>query len=365
MPWTVPSLADLRRQVRDYVNARLPGADAAIPNSPLRVITDNQAGLAALNLDFLAWLGRQMLPDTAEKEYLDRHADIWIGGRLQATFASGIVKFSGVAGTAVPSGTIISAPGVSYQTTAGITLSGVATEVAAECIAAGTIGNQVEGARLSLASAISGVDPNALVVYMDGGIDVESDDHLRDRVLTRIRTQPMGGDADDYEQWVKSTPGIGSAITRVWCAANEMGVGTVTVRFMLDDLRSAGGGFPITQDLLDVAAHLDTLRPVTVKELYIVAPVAHPIAFTINGLSPDTPSMRAAIIAAVEAMLKERARPATTVNGSIVPAQTIYAAWIAEAVMSVAGIDHCTINSVDHVMANGGEIATLDGIYFA
>lgn len=365
MPWFVPSLADLRRQVRDYVNARLPGADAAIPNSPLRVISDNQAGLAALNLDFLAWIARQMLPDTAEREYLDRHADIWIGGRLQATFAIGVVSFSGVAGTSIPSGTIISAPGVSYQTTSAITLSGTATEVAAECLSAGAIGNQADGARLALASAISGVDPSATVVYMDGGIDVESDDHLRGRVLDRIRQPPMGGDANDYEQWVSATPTIGSAVTRVWCAANEMGVGTVTVRFMLDELRSVGGGFPITQDLLDVAAYLDTVRPVTVREIYVVAPVAHPITFTISGLEPDTPSMRAAIIASVESMLLERARPSTTVNGSVIPAQTIYAAWIAEAVMSVTGVDHCTIDSVDHVMANGGEIATLGGIYFA
>lgn len=365
MPWIVPSLADLRRQVRDYVNARLPGADAAIPNSPLRVISDNQAGLAALNLDFLAWIARQMLPDTADREYLDRHGDIWLGGRLQATFATGVVTFTGIAGTVIPAGTIVTASGLSYQTTAEITLSGAATEAAVECLSAGAIGNQTDGAKLALSAAISGVDPTALVVYMEGGVDIEPDDHLRDRVLNRIRKPPMGGDANDYEQWAKATPGIGSAITRAWCAANEMGVGTVTIRIMLDDLRSAGGGFPITQDLLDVAAYIDTVRPVTVSEFYVVAPVARPITFTITGLDPDTQSMRAAIISAVEAMLKERARPATTVNGSVVPAQTIYAAWIAEAVMSVTGINHCTIDSADHVMANGGEIATLGGIYFA
>lgn len=363
MPWTVPSLADLRRQVRDYVNARLPGADAAIPNSPLRVISDNQAGLAALNFDFLAWIAQQMLPDTADREYLDRHADIWLGGRLQATFAGGSVMLSGVEGSTIPAGTVLSASGATFQTTEPVTLAAVATEAPIEALIAGEVGNRPAGARLSLVSAISGVDPNAIVVSLEGGLDIESDDHLRDRVLERIRKPPMGGDADDYVQWVKSTS-IGSAITRAWCAANEMGVGTVTVRFMMDDLRSDVGGFPTQDDLDAVAAHLDALRPVTVKELYVVAPEPHPISVTITGLDPDTASMQAAVITSIEAMLLERARPSTTVNGSLVPAQTIYAAWIAEAVMATTGINHCTIDADDEVMEDGGKIAVLSGVYF-
>ncbi len=52
---------------------------------------------------------------------------------------------------------------------------------------------------MTLASPISGVDSAGFVIVMDGGVDEESDDQLRARVLLRIREPPMGGAAIDYE----------------------------------------------------------------------------------------------------------------------------------------------------------------------
>jgi uncharacterized phage protein gp47/JayE len=74
------------------------------------------------------------------------------------------------------------------------------------------------------------------VVQLTGGTDQETDDELRLRVLTRIRQPPMGGDADDYVAWALAVPGV----TRAWCSPLEMGIGTVTVRVMCDDLRATG-----------------------------------------------------------------------------------------------------------------------------
>ena len=91
MPWTTPSLDDVRKQNRDYITARLHSA-AMVPNSVLRVLSDGNAGLAFLVLLYIDWLALQLLPDTAETEWLDRHAAIWLpaAGRKPATFASGI-----------------------------------------------------------------------------------------------------------------------------------------------------------------------------------------------------------------------------------------------------------------------------------
>lgn len=355
MPWQVPTLADLRRQVRDYVRARLPQADAAVPNSPLRVISDNQAAMAALNLDYLAWVARQLMPDTAEKEWLDRHGDIWIGGRLDATYALGSVSFTGIAGTTVPSGTILSSSGATWQTTAAIVLGAGATEAAVEALTPGAVGNRDAGATLSLIAAISGVDASVTVVAIEGGIDAERDDHLRDRVLDRIRKPPMGGDRDDYIAWTKSTPTLGAAITRVWPAANEMGPGSMTVRFMMDEARSAFGGFPQPADLVTVFDHLETVRPVTVRDLYVVAPLPKYLAIPITNLSPDTSATRAGIIAALQAMVRERAEPGGT----------IYRVWIDDAIMSVSGVDRCSVTFADTAMDTAGHIAVVGSVSFA
>src|SRR6478736_4591283 len=87
---------------------------------------------------------------------------------------------------------------------------------------------------------------------MTGGADTETDDQLRARVLFRIQQPPMGGDANDYVAWALAVPGV----TRAWCSPLEMGMGTVTVRFMMDELRASNGGFPLGEDIETVSDYL-------------------------------------------------------------------------------------------------------------
>src|ERR1700741_241967 len=112
MPWTTPLLRDVRSLVRDAVAASLPGADANVPNSVLRVLSDNQGALCHLTLQYIDWLALQLLPDTAETEWLDRHGQIWLvnadgsTGRKMATLSSGTGSFQGlIDGSVIPAGT--------------------------------------------------------------------------------------------------------------------------------------------------------------------------------------------------------------------------------------------------------------------
>src|SRR5262252_6805305 len=108
MPWATPTLKQVRSLVRDNIRGALPGADASVPNSVLRVISDAMGALCHLTLQFVEWLSLQLLPDSAEHEFLDRHADIWLKnadgttGRKGATLAQGMVTFTGTAGAVVP-----------------------------------------------------------------------------------------------------------------------------------------------------------------------------------------------------------------------------------------------------------------------
>src|SRR6476620_5636440 len=155
MPWSTPTLRDVRSLVRDAVNASLPGADANVPNSVLRVLSDAQGGLCHLTLQYIDWLSLQLLPDTAETEWLDRHGAIWLVnadgtvGRKQATFASGTVAFTGTSGTVVPTGTRLAGP-VEYETTAEIIIGTGPTEAPARALDPGSVGNLAEGDGLGL-----------------------------------------------------------------------------------------------------------------------------------------------------------------------------------------------------------------------
>ncbi|GGC90255.1 baseplate J/gp47 family protein [Chelatococcus reniformis] len=353
MPFDVPKLADLRRLNRDHIAAFLPGADASVPNSVLRVLSDADAGLATLVFLYLSWLSGQLLPDTAESEWLDRHGRIWLGGRKTPTFAGGLVSFTGTEGTIVPEATRLASGSVEYETLDPITLGPGPTQAPVRALTAGTVGNRDVGATLNLYEPPPLIDGQALVVAMTGGTDAEADDDLRARVLARIRMPPMGGAAHDYVQWALEIPGV----TRAWCSPLEMGMGTVTVRFMMDELRAGTGGFPTADDIAYVAEQLDAVRPVAVKDFFVLSPVPEPVDFTLDSLNPDTSAIRAAITANVAAMLRERARPAFSLNGISQGAQTIYSEWVSAAIYATPGVDNFDLDMADHVMPSPGHMA--------
>lgn len=359
MPWTTLSLEDVRKQNRDYVAAKL--RKALVPNSVARVLADAMAGLAYLVLLYIDWLSKQFLPDTAEAEWLDRHASIWIGGREAATYASGSAAFTGIVGTVIPSGTeLISEAGNLYQTTEQISVGNVGTTAPVVALIGGAAGNLDEGSILSLVTAISGVDGQATVVEVTGGVDAEDDDSLRDRVLARIRKPPMGGDADDYVAWARQFPGV----TRAWCSPLEQGVGTVTVRFMMDKIRANVGGFPTADDVSALQGYLDALRPVAVKDFFVAGPVPEPVDLTISNCYPDDAATRIAIEASIRALFADKAAPAFAVNGVAQSAQTIYAAWVSDAILNTPGVEYFDLTMADHPMPNPGNIAVLGSITY-
>lgn len=359
MPWSTPLLSEVRSLVRDNIHAALPGSDAAAPNSVLRVMSDVQGALCHLTLQYIDWLSLQLLPDTAEQEWLDRHGQIWLVnadgtlGRKQATLASGTVTFTGLPLAVVPTATILlGSNNVSYETLDQITLDPNApTPVPVRAIDPGTQGNLDPGSIMSMQAPPPGIDNTVTVVTMDGGVDQETDDQLRARILKRIREPPMGGDKTDYEQWALAVPGV----TRAWCFPNEMGIGTVTVRFMMDDLRASNGGFPTQVDIDAVTAYIDQMRPVTVKDRWILGPIPQMVDVHIGNLNLDSDATRGAIEQSILNMLFQQAAPG----------QTIYAAWKSYAIMNAPGvISFDLLDNDDDIMPSNGYMAVLGNIFY-
>jgi uncharacterized phage protein gp47/JayE len=351
MPWTTPTLDQVRKQNRDYITARLHSA-AMIPNSVLRVLADGNAGLAFLVLLYIDWLSLQLLPDTAETEWLDRHAAIWLpgAGRKPATFASGSGTVTGINGTYLPQGTqLSSATGVLYETTEQITVGSSPTPVDIRAVDAGAVANLDEQSSVAFINAIAGVDGAVTIISMDGGVDAESDDELRQRVLERIRQPPMGGADYDYVAWAKQVPGV----TRAW-AGPEQGAGTITVRFLMDDLRASDDGWPTPDDILTVDTYIEQKRPVTVKDCYVMAPIKFFLEMTISDLVTDDAATRAAIEQSIQKMLYAQAAPG----------QTIFRSWVDEAISNAVGEDHHTLTFDDAVMPAPGYMAVLDTILY-
>jgi uncharacterized phage protein gp47/JayE len=361
MPWSTPDLRTVRSLVRDSIQAYLPGADAMVPNSVLRVLSDNQGAVCHLTLQYLDWLALQLIPDTAEQEWLDRHGDIWLvnadgsTGRKSATFSTGTVNLTGVAGTVVPANTqlVYSSTLFGYETTEQIFLaeSQSDTPVAVRALDPGSLGNLEPGTTLAVSISVNGLDGIATVVSLETGTDEETDDDLRIRVLERIRQPPMGGAAYDYVAWAKAVGGV----TRAW-ANVEMGIGTITVRFMCDRLRAtSNNGFPLDTDITSVTNYVNFKRPVTTKDCWVLAPIPEFIDVRIANLNPDNDETRAAILQSLLDMLLLRAAPG----------QTIFAAWKYYAIMQVANIISFDLqDSSDDIMPSIGHMAVLGNVFY-
>lgn len=358
MPWTTPTLRQVRSTTRDYVSSALGGA-ALIPNSVLRILSDAMSGLAHLVLLYVDWAAKQFLPDKAEKEWLDRHGVIWLSnsdgtrGRRTASLAQGTILVTGTsAGGVLPEGTRFrSLDGVEYETLARVFIDpNLPTSVMIRAIDSGSEGNRDAGTLLSLVIAQSGIVPEAEVVSLVGGASEESDDELRARVLERIQEPPMGGAKHDYVAWAKQVPGV----TRAWCAPLEMGIGTVTVRFMMDSLRIDGNGFPLEEDIAILRDWLNQKRPVAVKDFFVVAPIPYPVDFTIKNLDSDDASTRSAIEASAKQMINDRAEPG----------QTMYRSWVDQAISEALGEDRHDLEMENIEMPSPGHLAVLGTISY-
>lgn len=307
MPFARPSLGDIRRRIADDLVNKLPGADTRLRVNNLRAFSEVEAGTSHLLYGRLEWSFQQLFPDTAEQEFLDRWASIWGVQRIPSSAAFGTSTWQAQPGARIAAGALIQrADNVRYITRDGGSEEAGTITVAIEAVTLGAIGNTEAGTQLNLLTTFAGVAVQGLVADpgLAGGADQQTDQALLQAVLMRIQMPPHGGAAFDYVRWALEVPGV----TRAWCYPLEMGVGTVTVRFMMDDVRADQDGIPTPADVDIVAAYIDVRRPVTAK-VYVAAPIPFPIPVVISALDPDTPAIRTDIEANIRQMLLVEAEP--------------------------------------------------------
>ena len=332
MPYTRPTLSDLRAQVAADITSGLPTADGLLRFSNLQITGKAVAGLAHLNYGYLDWIAKQGVPYTASGEYLEAWAALKKVYRKTATKAVGSILFRGTPGKIVDEGTqVVRGDSAAFPSlmTATVAADGtVVLQVMADL--AGEAGNTPVGSLMTLDTAIDGVQSTgAVITAITGGADQEGEESLFARMLDAYQSTPNGGSQGDYPSWAKEVSGV----TRAWCAPNSFGTGTVVVYIMLDDANAAQGGFPqgvdgisakdnrstpgnrATGDQLIVANSIFELQPVTAM-VYACSPIDSPVDFIITGLSSASTATRAAVAAAITEVFFEQGAPLS--DGSFV-----------------------------------------------
>lgn len=214
------------------------------------------------------WVARQCFPQSAQGEYLDRHAQLRGLGRRSAARAEGSITFQTTAAAAaalsIPVGTVcMTAALVRFETVEEGTIpaGSQSVTVRARAVEAGSGGNVAAGTIRTMAVAPVGVSSCTNAGAFTGGTDREEDEALRTRILETFRRMPNGANAAYYQQEAMSFPQVAA----VQVLPRSRGVGTVDVVVATKD------GVPEEELLEEMEEYFQQRREIAV-DVGVLAP---------------------------------------------------------------------------------------------
>lgn len=233
MPFIRDSLQTIIDRIIADFQTRIAGANSLLRRSSLGVVARVNSGAIHLLYEYLDFQARQIFATTADEAGLEAHSSEYGVARKAAVKAIGSGQASGTNGIVIPAGSELNTTDSRvYVTDAEATIAGGVATLDFTAEEAGETGNEDGSCILSFVSPIIGITTSVTVDAdgITGGADEESDDDLRDRVLTRKRQPPHGGAYFDYEVWALEVSGV----TRVWSEPQYQGIGTIGVSFVRD-----------------------------------------------------------------------------------------------------------------------------------
>lgn len=298
---------------------------------------------------------------TAVGQALDYLAII---GGISRYPASAAVRL-GIFNTAVPLGsrfsTIDGANSINFIVTAA---TETANQYQLTAETPGEIGNSYAGAILPI-TFIAGLTEATLTDILVPGDDIETDEELRDRLITALTDRPFGGNVASYRAEIPAIDGVGAVqVYPVW-----NGGGTVKCSILGADFAPASSTLVTTvQNAVDPPPNQGLglgIAPIGAK-VTVVAPT--PVTVNVSsaltlaagyGLGQVRTAIETAISAYLLNIRKAWATP--VVAGGVNYSANVYRAQIVAAIVSVPGVlnaANTTINSKssDLILTESGTV---------
>lgn len=220
----------------------------------------------------LAWIYRQIFPDTADEEELIHAAAIRGVRQKNAVAATGFISLKGTAGVELLQGSLLKhmATGEEFVTIDRAIIGDDGTGLASiKAQATGVALNNLSGAG-SLISPPLGMDSSVQFVSpTTGGEDQEKAESLLARLLEIIQSPPAGGADYDYRRWAKEVDGIADALV----LPKKRGAGTVDV------VVTASDGLPSAEAINQCLTHIETQCSV-IADVWVYPPVIRTVDCT-------------------------------------------------------------------------------------
>ncbi len=167
------------------------------------------------------------------------------------------------------------------------------------------------GDALAIETQIAGLSSNAYTMFSDisGGTNDETYEEWKERVVYRYQHPITYFNVANITTVAKSIEGV----TRVWVQECTPDVGQVTVYFCRDNDVDI---IPDATEIQQVKNAVDAMR--TVKDdpadIFVYAPTKVAVDITFSSITPDTPTMRTAIINSIRQMFTNNIDLGTSVS---------------------------------------------------
>lgn len=383
------------KAISDNIVAQLEATfGESMPKSFTRVLAKVLAGVFVILYKYCGFIFLQMFVSSASMRPTEINGRsvvplvewgrlIGAGGPGPASPAEIRVKVTAeITGASIPSGAQIVNPrtGVVYLTTESTVLESLETEIQALAVSdpnggggAGIIGNVRAGELLSFANPLTGAARTVTVVgTTTTGVEAETDDAYRTRVIARFQQRPQGGAYVDYRNWASEALGVKQAYAY---ASTNPGQVDIYVESATEP-----DGIPTVEQMQAVYESVNfdqeglaTRRPV--GALVTINPITRKaFSVTVNGLSVENqPDVRAEIEAALSKYFEDREPylvglepyqrrkdriTVTAVSGVIDDIVSAYGGIFVNVTMALGGV-----NTAIYTLAPG-EKAKLQGVTY-
>jgi uncharacterized phage protein gp47/JayE len=280
------------------------------------------SGAVHLLYEYLDYQSEQLFAARASVDGLEAIADEYGLSRTAAIKATGQAVATGTNGTVIAANTELqSSAGERYVVDAAVTVAAGTATMALTASTEGADGNESAGGTLTFVSPIAGVSTEATIDSsgITGGLDEETDDDLRERVLARKRFPPHGGSEHDYEAWALEYPGV----TRAWVFPEYQGVGTVGLTFVMDNAtpyipiaatRALVRGYLVEHE--DPSTGQTIGIPVTAEPGLFVFEITEVLLHFLINIYPNTADVKAAVTAELTDFFLREGGPGETIRRS-------------------------------------------------
>jgi len=289
MPFERPTLQQIIDRAQGDIKGSL-GITTILRRSFLAALSRAIAGASHVLHGHLVFISKQIFPDQAEIEFVERWGSIYGLERNPAVFTQLQIDVTFTGAATVSAGTIYQrSDQTEYTVNADIvaTAAGVVQGIVTASVA-GSNANLDDGQTVSLQSPIAAVETDALVdSTVVEGEDEESDELFQQRIVDRIQNPPAGGTVEDYKAFAFTVTGV----TRVWVLPGHLGLGTVGITFVEDN--DTPSIIPGAAEITAVQTAIDEKKPVT-ADATVFAPDDNSTDFTIS-LLPNTAAVQAAV----------------------------------------------------------------------